>query len=122
MILPTIALIAALATLAVNAWALHKSKKALDDAERYLAEARASLRLATHGKGQPVNHKRDAPAIVLTSEQWRTMYNAPTPEHACREMAEQEAETRDARRDRAMNRARGRTGTDEEAHVQADKE
>lgn len=43
-------------------------------------------------------------------------------EQAYREMGEQQAETRDARRNRDANRPRGKAGGYEEGHVQADKE
>ena len=44
---------------------------------------------------------------ALTSTQRRTI---TAHEQVYREMAEQQAETRDARRNRAMNRPRGRAG------------
>lgn len=64
--------------------------------------------------GKPVNHKHKARGPVLTPKQWRTMCNVAAHEQAYREMGEQQAETRDARRHRAMNRPRGRTGTYED--------
>lgn len=46
---------------------------------------------------------------ALTSTQWRTI---AAHEKVYREMAEQQAESRDARRNRAVNRPRGRACTD----------
>jgi hypothetical protein len=64
---------------------------------------------------QPVNHKHEAPGPVLTPKQWRTMYTIAAHEQAYREMGEQQAETHDARRRRAVNRPRGRAGTYEDS-------
>lgn len=51
---------------------------------------------------------------MLTPKQWRTMHTIAAHEQAYREMGEQQAETRDARRSRDMNRPRGRAGADED--------
>lgn len=48
---------------------------------------------------------------VLTSTQWRTI---AAHEQAYREMGEQQAETREARTNRAVNRPRGQAGGHEE--------
>lgn len=61
-----------------------------------------------HMSERPMTHKGE---YALTPGQWRTI---AAHEQVYREIAEQQAETRDARRRRAMNRPRGRTGTYED--------
>lgn len=102
----TVALIVSFIVLGINMRARTKTRANLREAEANLAEARERFRRLD----QPVDHKYERPSPVLTPEQWEAVYG-----ETYREMGEQQAESREARRDRAVNRPRGQAGTEEGA-------